>query len=746
MKNHARLALAALALAGCRDATAPQGPALALAKSSPPPPSAWVSVASLRTPRYSFGAAAAGRRVYVIGGSGATGAALSSVEVYDAASNAWTAGPALPQARTGLAAVTDANGRIYVIGGRTPPFGDLTPTVLMLDPSGGAWLPVAPLPTPRDNLAAALGADGRIYAIGGARGPVTGTVEAYNPVSNSWSTAASLPTARAVFAAATAGDGRIYAIGGSSGGGPIAAVDAYTYAPGINSWSSVAPLSPARDGLGAASVFGRIYVAGGNPTGTSVDAYSAATNTWSSQPPLGVLRRQGALVAGPDGRLYAIGGVGSAGTAIGSVETFQPTAPVAVAIDIQPGDPLNQIDLGSTGYVRVALLSGPGYDVDKIDGASLRFAGASPLQLRGSATNPGPNAYDERDLKGSDRDLNGDRKHDRVFRFPIGALTLPAGATRACIAGLFEKGAGEFETCAPVQTGGMPRMWSPIASMNDVRYLGRLVADAAGRVYAIGGWNGQTYQPSMERYDPALDRWSQVAPMGLPRSDHAAALGSDGRIYVAGGFDGASVVASAQAYDPSTDSWTSIVPMPSPRDEVASATSTDGRIYVFGGHDGVTVTGAVVAYDPATGAWTSAAAMPAPRFEHVAVRAPSGEIYVIGGLDSFDATVPAATVWAFNPATGTWRTLADLPAPRYSAAAAVDSKGLVYVVGGSDGTTTMNTVFAYDPAANTWTEIASMGSAREGHGAARAADGRIITAGGYDGAGFVRTAEALARP
>ncbi|MBI4419300.1 MAG: hypothetical protein HY560_00600, partial [Gemmatimonadetes bacterium] len=718
----------------------------------PPPSPAWASVAPLATARFGFGAAVAAGRIYVIGGEGSGGIPLASVEVYSPTTNAWTPGPPLPEPRVGLAAVTGADGRVYVFGGRVPPFGDLTPSALVLDPSADGWTPIAPLPTPRDRLAAALGPDDRIYAIGGIAHAVLGTVEAYDPAAGplgAWSPAAGLPTARALLAATTAGDGRIYAIGGSDGARQVGTVDAYT--AGSDTWRSAGPLAPARAGLGAAPLYGRIYVAGGEnfglSVGTLVDVYSAATNAWTPQASLPMPHNRGATVTGPDGRLYTIGGIGPSGAVLAAVEAFRPTAPVPVTIDIQPGDEQNQIDLSSSGFVRVALLSSPTFDPKKAEGATVAFAGAPPLQLR-SGPHPGTHAYDERELKGRDRDLNHDKKHDRIFRFDISGLNLQPGAVAACFAGRIEKTGGEFEGCGPAATGGRPRTWSPIAPMNRGRLFGATVADAAGRVFALGGWNDiQSYQAHVERYDPAGDQWLTVAPLPRAQSGHAAAQ-AGGLIYLVGGFDGTNPLATAQVYDPVADSWDALPPMSLARDEVAAAAGEDGRIYVFGGYreDPGTVTNTGEVFDPSTGGWSPIAPMPAARFDHAAVLGRNGEIYVFGGLVDPATGVSESTAWAYNPKTNSWRTLANLPAPRSALAAAVNGLGLAYAIGGDVDGVPVNTTFRYDPVADRWTQVASMGTPRQGLGAATAADGRIIATGGYDGVTFSRTAEAFSQP
>jgi hypothetical protein len=194
------------------------------------------------------------------------------------------------------------------------------------------------LPTPRFDLAAAAGPDGRIYAIGGnaSTGP-TNIVEAYNPATNTWTRVASMPTPRSGLAAVTGPDGRIYAIGGVDilrSPLPLATVEAYT--PATNTWTTVASMPTPRELLAAVvGPDGKIYALGGaNAAGSplrTVEAYTIATNTWAEALPMPTARSGLAAVTGPDGRIFAIGGR-SDSTALGTLE--------ALTVD-PPPDPRN---------------------------------------------------------------------------------------------------------------------------------------------------------------------------------------------------------------------------------------------------------------------------------------------------------------------------------------------------------------------------------------------------------------------
>ena len=101
----------------------------------------------------------------------------------------WKSLASMPTARSLLAAVTGADGRIYAIGGENAS-GRLD-TVEVYDPNTNKWTKAAPMPTARNHLAATLGPDNLIYAIGGVGG--ANIVEAYNPSTNKWTTVAPMP-------------------------------------------------------------------------------------------------------------------------------------------------------------------------------------------------------------------------------------------------------------------------------------------------------------------------------------------------------------------------------------------------------------------------------------------------------------------------------------------------------------------------------------------------------------------------
>ena len=95
--------------------------------------------------------------------------------------------------------------------------------------------------------------------------------------------------------------------------------------------------------------------------------------------------------------------------------------------------------------------------------------------------------------------------------------------------------------------------------MSTARYA--LAAAAVdGKLYVMGGYDGQNRLSSVERYDPAKNAWEAVAPMSTARSGLAAAA-VDGKLYVMGGHDGQNGLSSVERYDPARNEWVAMASM-----------------------------------------------------------------------------------------------------------------------------------------------------------------------------------------
>jgi len=260
---------------------------------------------------------------------------------------------------------------------------------------------------------------------------------------------------------------------------------------------------------------------------------------------------------------------------------------------------------------------------------------------------------------------------------------------------------------------------------------GAVVCD--GRIYAIGGFDGNSRLNRVEAYDPATDGWTEVAPMPTARSSIAAVLCQD-RIYVIGGHDGSKRLSKVEAYDPASNAWTTVSPMETARNSL-TAVAYEERIYVIGGFDGSKSQSRVDVYDPRTDKWSSAAPMPTARYGLAAV-VYGGRIYAMGGNDG---SVRLDRVEVYDPATDGWTEVAPMPTAREWLTAVVYGER-IYAIGGYSGSVS-NRVEVYDPANDSWIEAVPMSAGREWFAAVVSEDW-IYAVGGSDGKNHLNRVEA----
>jgi len=205
----------------------------------------------------------------------------------------------------------------------------------------------------------------------------------------------------------------------------------------------------------------------------------------------------------------------------------------------------------------------------------------------------------------------------------------------------FDAAADRWERIADLPA---PRHHMPLAVAGDTLYAVGGLAEATfvpentlwiyregvNRIL-VGGWGlGRKLVDSSAIYDPATNRWHNVAPIPTPR-DHLTAAAVGGIVYAIGGrpFNPDHNYDLVEAYDPATNRWTKKAPMPSRRGGLASA-ALDGKIHAFGGETRSSVFDNHEVYDPVTDRWSSAPPLPTAR-HGLGAATVSDKIYVIGG-------------------------------------------------------------------------------------------------------------------
>jgi N-acetylneuraminic acid mutarotase len=142
-------------------------------------------------------------------------------------------------------------------------------TLEVYNPATNTWSAAAALPTRRDNPGAAA-VDGKLYVFGGRTREANGTeingtlqvVEMYDPATNTWSPRAPMPTGRRTMGVGTLG-GRVQLMGGERTPDGLTFEENEQYDAATDTWTALAPMPAPRHGMACGTINGVVYTAGG---------------------------------------------------------------------------------------------------------------------------------------------------------------------------------------------------------------------------------------------------------------------------------------------------------------------------------------------------------------------------------------------------------------------------------------------------------------------------------------------------
>ncbi|MFG0320194.1 MAG: kelch repeat-containing protein [Planctomycetota bacterium JB042] len=133
------------------------------------------------------------------------------------------------------------------------------------------------------------------------------------------------------------------------------------------------------------------------------------------------------------------------------------------------------------------------------------------------------------------------------------------------------------------------RRFAPGPSLRHVRDDHRATRLADGSVLVTGGQDarGRSRRTS-ERFVPGDDAFVSGPDLTSARADHAQVLLADGRVVLLGGEDDDGrnvdvVLDAVEAFDPDSSRFVPLAPLSMPRDDHAAVVLRDGRICVVGG-------------------------------------------------------------------------------------------------------------------------------------------------------------------
>jgi len=272
--------------------------------------------------------------------------------------------------------------------------------------------------------------------------------------------------------------------------------------------------------------------------------------------------------------------------------------------------------------------------------------------------------------------------------------------------------------------------WTTLTEMPTARSgLGVAVVD--GKIYAIGGSDGNRQLDTNQMYDPATNTWVNKQPMPYARSRFGITVYQN-KIYVIGGTTTNGLTSANEVYNPLTDTWEIKTPMPTGGRVELATSVVNGKIYLIGGsfhHIWPEPTNLTEVYDPVTDTWTTKAQMPTAVYSctsavvdnkiYVIENARSGSIHCLNQI--------------YDPETDTWSYGQPIPTRVVDAAAAattgVYAPKRIYVMGGGDlFSYDLNQI--YDPATDAWTTGTAMPTPRQNLGVAVLND-TLYAIGGY---------------
>ncbi|HCE04380.1 MAG TPA: hypothetical protein DEQ98_14195 [Acidobacteria bacterium] len=226
-----------------------------------------------------------GRTVWFAGGykDGYKGHTIAEVWSYDIDDDRYTAAPLLPETRGG-GGLSLVGRSLHFMGGTEADRDTDSPDHWVLDLDAWArgsaeWTHAAPMPVPRNQFACVT-FDGKIYAMGGqvhhdSEQVDQARVDIYDPATDSWSAGPPLPKGHSHAEGGTFVHGdRVYMVGGhTTATGEPKKVDTDVLALSLGGqWEVVATLPMPLSSPAAGIIDGKLYVAGGSPGNSAVQA------------------------------------------------------------------------------------------------------------------------------------------------------------------------------------------------------------------------------------------------------------------------------------------------------------------------------------------------------------------------------------------------------------------------------------------------------------------------------------------
>uniref|UniRef100_A0A672NPV8 Kelch-like protein 4 n=1 Tax=Sinocyclocheilus grahami TaxID=75366 RepID=A0A672NPV8_SINGR len=279
--------------------------------------------------------------------------------------------------------------------------------------------------------------------------------------------------------------GSLYAVGGMDASKGSTTIEKYDLR--TNRWIQVGIMNGRRLQFGVSVIDNKLYVVGGRDglkTSNMVECYNPITKVWSTMPPMST-HRHGLGIAVLEGPMYAVGGH-DGWSYLNTVERWDPQA-----------RQWNYVASMSTprSTVGVTALNGKLFAVGGRDGSSC---------LRSmECFDPHTNKWSMCAPMSKRRGGVGVATYNS-FLYAVGGHDAPASSHCSRLSDCVERYDPKTDTWTTVSSLSVPRDAVGVCLLGD-------------RLYAVGGYDGQTYLNSVESYDAQNNEWTEVGELNDSR-------------------------------------------------------------------------------------------------------------------------------------------------------------------------------------------------------------------------------------
>ena len=226
-------------------------------------------------------------------------------------------------------------------------------------------------------------------------------------------------------------------------------------------------------------------------------------------------------------------------------------------------------------------------------------------------------------------------------------------------------------------------------------------AVCCGQLYVVGGKATMT----MCCFDPKQNIWTSDNMVTMPKERvDCSVTALNEKLYVTGGKDNMKRV---DKFDPHLHEWSEVASMKIGR-YAHCAVVVGNLIYVLGGSDGEICHDSMECFDSSTNQWTDKMHMNAKR-KYPSAATSCGKIFVVGGYGDSNFQTLEESCEVFDPTVSQWTLLSRPLMPR-AASALVSFDHHLYLFGGEDNTNEqkLDTVECYDIKNDKWELIGTM--------------------------------------